>query len=180
MANEALAAFRFRTFSDENEVRKQVQELLKLQKAADRNLHKGIWLEPLGNSYIARYLTLPKRNDVPHPVSASDCPDDWGDKTMDEYNSVSDNVEVRSSPLQGNGVFVKDNCAVVDYTWISPYHGEEVCAIDGSDFKYGLTIGDIVFDAQRLGHESSCGHIVNSCHPSLPPPYNKPMRSISP
>jgi len=100
----------------------------------------------------------------------------WCDMTKTAYFEFSKLVEVRCSPLGGLGVFVKNGCTVDPHTWISPYLGIEVppCECSEKDRTYGLRVGTLVIDAETSDHNSSFGHIVNSSHAMLPPPYNKP------
>jgi len=99
----------------------------------------------------------------------------WFEVTKTFFLNNCQGVEIRPSELSGNGVFVKQGKVLPKDVWVTSYPGRKRLE-DPSDvsLQYGLTVGKYVWDATGFDYRFGFGHVINSCHPDLPAPYNVP------
>ena len=69
---------------------------------------------------------------------------------------------------------MKPGMIIKPQTWLAWYPGKRKLNDIDRFYEYGMGIGKYVWDASDVGFSNSnaIGHLVNSCHPMLPPPYN--------
>lgn len=100
----------------------------------------------------------------------------WFSLSYSEYRRIHPAIEVRRSPLHGFGVFVKEGMSIKPQTWLAWYPGKKKLNDTSKFYEYGMGVGRYVWDASGVdnpdGKGNAIGHLVNSCHPMLPPPYN--------